>query len=128
MITWQAPPYTGWLRVGAAPVASLRAADPCSLTAYEQPLAGIVLQLAALAGTTLQEAVPAGAYRPCGLATTDSPLCKKPWPQPVDPLQGALATVSHPLVGGQDMAARPCRRPGRGWPPILLLAAFAAKT
>ncbi|RWW15603.1 hypothetical protein BHE74_00058268 [Ensete ventricosum] len=70
---------------------------------------------------------------PCGLAmgrrhlAIDRPLYRGPWPQPVTPLQGALATVDRPLAGGHTMADCPYRRPGRGWPPILLLIAFAAK-
>ncbi|RRT76855.1 hypothetical protein B296_00006327 [Ensete ventricosum] len=43
-------------------------------------------------------------------------------------VQGALATVGYHLAGGQAMASRPCRWHGCGWPRILLLDAFAAKT
>ncbi|RWW42397.1 hypothetical protein BHE74_00052055, partial [Ensete ventricosum] len=98
---------------------------PCGLAAGEQPLvgcslAGAALQLAAPASVALQATVLAGACRPYGLVTTGRPLCKGPWPQLVAPLQGALATVDRPLAGGQAMASRPYRRPGRGWPPILL--------
>ncbi|RRT54164.1 hypothetical protein B296_00015028, partial [Ensete ventricosum] len=109
-------------RVGAAPVASPRAANPCSLVAGgrcpcglvagEQPLAGwplaIALQPIALVSAVLQATMQAGRSL--------SPLCRGPWSQPVAPLLGALAITD-----------RPYRRPGRGWPPILLLTTFTAK-
>ncbi|RRT34858.1 hypothetical protein B296_00046922, partial [Ensete ventricosum] len=76
-------------------------------------------------------ALPLRSHReratPYGLAVVGCPLCRGPWPQPVAPLQGALATTDCPLIGGQAVANRTCRKLDRGWPPILLLAAFAAK-
>ncbi|RWV88598.1 hypothetical protein BHE74_00045498 [Ensete ventricosum] len=51
--------------------------------------------------------MPAGTCHPYGLAAAGRPLCRGPWPQPVTALQQTLATIGHPLVGGQAMAGRP---------------------
>ncbi|RRT33927.1 hypothetical protein B296_00040810 [Ensete ventricosum] len=54
----------------------------------------------------------ASACRPCGLPATGRPLCRGPWPQPLAPLQGALATTDRPLAGGQAMAGHHYERLG----------------
>ncbi|RZS17264.1 hypothetical protein BHM03_00049388, partial [Ensete ventricosum] len=96
-------PSTGWPRVGAAPVVSPRAVNPCGLTA--------------------------GGHYPSGLTAGEQPLRAGRWPLPLAgaTLQPAAPTAGRPLAGGQAMVGRPYRRPSRGWPPILLLAAFVAK-
>ncbi|RZR87736.1 hypothetical protein BHM03_00015190, partial [Ensete ventricosum] len=81
---------------------------------WRPTLAGTALQPTAPAGAALQATVPAGTYRTCGLAVVDRPLCRGPWPQLVAPLHGALAIADRPLLSGQAMAGRPCRRPVRG--------------
>ncbi|RRT57358.1 hypothetical protein B296_00004196 [Ensete ventricosum] len=58
-----------------------------------------------------------GAYRPCGLTAADRPLWRGPWPLPVAPLEGPLATVGLPLqvakswpaasIGDLAVAGRP---------------------
>ncbi|RWW43642.1 hypothetical protein BHE74_00050668, partial [Ensete ventricosum] len=53
------------------------------------------------------------------------PLQPRRWRPP--PVQVALNTAGRPLAGDQAVADRPCWRPSRGWPPILILTMFAAK-
>ncbi|RRT78099.1 hypothetical protein B296_00008219, partial [Ensete ventricosum] len=96
---------------------------PALLPYWPQPLAGWPLaiascELAAPTGATLQATVPTDDCRPYGLATIDRPLCRGPWPQPIAPLQGALAIADRPLAGGQAVASRPCKGPARGQPPL----------
>ncbi|RRT50688.1 hypothetical protein B296_00048028 [Ensete ventricosum] len=77
------------------PLRRRRALPLCELAASGRYPCGLVVLKQPLAGAVLQAVVPAVAYRPCELATTGRPLC---------------------------------RRPGRGWPRIHLLAVFATKT
>ncbi|RZS12986.1 hypothetical protein BHM03_00044510, partial [Ensete ventricosum] len=65
----------------------------------QQSLASAALQPTAPAGAALQVTVPVGACCPCGLAVAGRLLYRGPWPQPVAPLQGALATPGRPLTG-----------------------------
>ncbi|RZR96979.1 hypothetical protein BHM03_00026087, partial [Ensete ventricosum] len=123
---------------GAAPVASSWATDPCGLAAGGRCPYGLVAGEQPLAGWPPPYSWPplrAPLYkRPCPQAHT----APAGWPQPTAPVQGALAVTNRPfaggldhsrppLIGGQAVVGRPCRRLGRGWPPILLLVAFGAK-
>ncbi|RWV91245.1 hypothetical protein GW17_00046481 [Ensete ventricosum] len=79
------------------------------------------------AGTALQAIVPAGNYRPYGLAVVDRARGRL---LPPVPYGLALAAAGHPLIGGLGrglaVGGRLCMGAGRSWPP-LLLAAFATK-
>ncbi|RWW09037.1 hypothetical protein GW17_00027494 [Ensete ventricosum] len=107
----------GWPLVGAAPVASPRAADPCGFAAGGRCPRGLAV------GVALQAAMPTGAYHPYGLATVDRAYRRLP---PLragrsrsPPMHRALVTASRPFAGGLGHSRPPpCRWPGRGRPPL----------
>ncbi|RWW45009.1 hypothetical protein BHE74_00049190 [Ensete ventricosum] len=60
------------------PLRRRRALPLCDLAVGGRYPCGLVVLKQPLAGAALQAAVPVVAYRPCELATTGRPLCRRP--------------------------------------------------